>query len=83
MNSYTCILHIPRHISPVQWFLTRANSPAQAARNAIRWFLDGDGSADWTEKDIDVPLVFAGRLEPELVEDEVPTLSPERQTNNG
>jgi hypothetical protein len=63
MTWYTCILHVPRHVSPVSWFHTRAATPTEARKNAERWFLDGDGS-QWTYDDIDVPMVFEGRLEP-------------------
>jgi hypothetical protein len=63
MAWYTCIIHVPRHVSPVSWFHTRAASADEAARNAVRWFLDGEGSR-WGPDDIDVPLVFEGRLEP-------------------
>ncbi len=67
MNWFTCIMHVPRHISPVQYFHTRAEHGEQAKANAVKFFLDGDGS-QFEEKDVDVPFVFEGRHEP--VDDE-------------
>ena len=63
MKWWTCIIHNARHVTPVQWFHTRAETPAEAARNAHRWALDGEGEL-WAAEDVDVPLVFEGRLEP-------------------
>jgi hypothetical protein len=72
MNWYTCIIHVEDHVSPVQWFHTRAANPGEAELNARRWFLSGEGEM-WTPDDIDVPLVFAGKLDPvELPENPLP-----------
>lgn len=60
MKWYTCIIHMPRHVSPLQLFHTRAENATDAVVYATRWMLDGQ----WTPEDIDVPLVFEGRLEP-------------------
>jgi hypothetical protein len=63
MTWYTCIVHVPLHVSPVSWFHTRAASPDEARQNAARWFLNGEES-QWGPDDVDVPLVFEGRLQP-------------------
>jgi hypothetical protein len=61
-KTFTCILHVPNHVSPVQTFYTRADSAEEAASKARLWFLDGE--VDWTEGDVDVSLVFEGRIQP-------------------
>lgn len=62
MNWYTCILHVANHVTPVQYFFTRAVGPDDAGANAVKWLIDGD--PDWTREDIDVPIIFEGRHEP-------------------
>jgi len=61
MKWYTCIIHIEKHVSPVQVFHTRAETPTEAVIRAHRWILDGEQT--WTAEDIDVPWLFEGRLD--------------------
>jgi hypothetical protein len=62
MKWYTCVIHIEHHISPVQWFHTRAENTADAERNALAWINDGD--PDWDSEQVDIPLIFEGRINP-------------------
>ncbi len=67
MNWYTCIIHNPNHVTPVQYFYTRAETPIAAEANALQWIFDGDPEMEKPAKRdvIDVPLVFLGKIEPE------------------
>lgn len=66
MNWYTCIIENQNHVTPVQYFHTRAESPAKAEENAFAWEFSGEPKAadpEWRDR-VDVPFVFAGRIEP-------------------
>lgn len=60
MKWYTCIIHIPRHISPVQLFHTRAINRRAAKKRAKTWAREGVVNPE-ARADIEVPFVFEGR----------------------
>lgn len=66
MKWFTCIIHMTRHVHPVQLFHTRAEDATQAVVHAHRWILDGE--PQWTPEDIDVPKVFEGRFDEQTVD---------------
>jgi hypothetical protein len=63
MKWYTCIVYCPNHISRVQYVSTRANSPERACLFAQKWFREPTHF-----KQPEVVYIFAGRLEPEIVD---------------
>lgn len=63
MKWYTCILNVKNHVTPIQWFHTRAENPDEAAKHAAKWMSDG-GTFGLTLNEFDVSLVFEGKLEP-------------------
>lgn len=68
MKWYTCIIHAPDHINPVQDFRTRAESARQAVAHALRWIRSGE--PEWWDgawAGISVPIVFEGMHEPKNI----------------
>lgn len=66
MKWYTCIIHNMRHVTPVQFFHTRAENATEAVVKVHRWVLEGE--PQWTPENIDVPFVFEGLHEKESVD---------------
>jgi hypothetical protein len=62
MKWYTCIVNVPKHVTQVQYFHTRAENPDAAENNAVKWMKYGD-----PDMECDVEFVFAGRLWPEEI----------------
>lgn len=62
MKWYTCIVHVPWHVSPVQYLHTRAETPQEAEKRAEAWLTEPD------KEKPDVEFVFEGKLEPEAME---------------
>jgi hypothetical protein len=67
MNWFTCIIFNPAHVTPVQYFHTRAKSKEKAESNALKWICDGDPDMQIQMKRdlVEVVFVFYGRLFPE------------------
>jgi hypothetical protein len=57
VNWYTCIIHFPNHINPVQYFHTRAETRDDAERHALEW------ATEPAFPDVSVEHVFNGKLE--------------------
>ncbi len=60
MKWYTCIIHIPLHISPVQLFHTRAYTRKEAETRALLW-ARADAPTRGKRIEIEVRFVFEGK----------------------